>query len=179
MSLETIFSPDRKYRYTLYREWEPSKPLVAFIGLNPSTADEVQNDPTVTRCINFAKAWGAGRFCMLNLFGYRSTDPKGLYAVKDPVGADNAVWVDTVAREADIVVCAWGTHGRKRMPEHAMDVEAMLYRISLKRSRAPAVCSLGWNADGSPKHPLYLRADSWPVDLWTGERWAGFGKGVA
>lgn len=177
MSLKTIFSPYRKYRYTLYREWEPSKPLVAFIGLNPSTADEVQNDPTVTRCINFAKAWGAGRFCMLNLFGFRSTDPKGLYAVEDPVGRGNAAAVYSVAaHHASLVVCAWGTHGRKRMPDHAMQFEAMLCRIH--EGPGIPVCCLGKNADGSPKHPLYLRADSWPVDLWTGERWAGFGKAV-
>lgn len=177
MSLETIFSRDRKYRYTLYREWEPLKPLVAFIGLNPSTADEVQNDPTVTRCINFAKAWGAGRFCMLNLFGFRSTDPRGLYAVEDPIGDENLKWVDIVAADhASLVVCAWGTHGRKRLPEYCRELEAMLHNTQLQRG--VPICCLGKNADGSPRHPLYLRADSWPVDLWTGEPWAGFGLGV-
>lgn len=177
MSLGTIFSTDRKYRYTLYREWKPWKPLVAFVGLNPSTANETQNDPTVTRCINFAKAWGAGRFCMLNLFGYRSTDPRGLYAVEDPVGFGNTTWIDTVTcAHAGLVVCAWGTHGRKRMECHERTVVDMLSRIMV--DDGVPVCCLGKNADGSPKHPLYLRADSWPVDLWTGERWAGFGKAV-
>ncbi len=171
----TIFSPDRTYRYTLYREWEPSKPLVAFIGLNPSTADETNNDPTVTRCINFAKAWGAGRFVMLNLFAYRSTDPKALYAVDDPVGEANVGWIEQVVGvHAGLVVCAWGTHAENREPAHVADCYAMLRRH--KHVNGVPICCLGKNQNGSPKHPLYLRGDSWPVDLWTGERWPGFNK---
>lgn len=75
MIKDTIFSPCREYRYTLYREWMPGDKVVQFIGLNPSTADEVKNDPTVTRCINYAKAWGYTGMYMTNIFAFRETDP--------------------------------------------------------------------------------------------------------
>ena len=78
--LSATFSPCRRWRYTLLRRWEPANLIVvAFIGLNPSTADETLDDPTIRRCIGFAKAWGAGGMYMLNLFGWRSTDPAGCW----------------------------------------------------------------------------------------------------
>lgn len=89
MIKDTIFSPCREYRYTLYREWAPGDKVVMFIGLNPSTADEVNNDPTVRRCINYAKQWGYTGMYMTNIFAYRATDPNVMKAHPEPVGAEN------------------------------------------------------------------------------------------
>ena len=111
MIKDTIFSPFREYRYTLYREWAPGDKVVQFIGLNPSTADEVKNDPTVTRCINYAKAWGYTGMYMTNIFAFRATDPAVMKAHPEPVGEENDHYLSMIARESEIVVAAWGTHG--------------------------------------------------------------------
>ena len=81
-----ILSEDRKYRYVLLRTWDEAKPAVLFIGLNPSTADEEDDDPTILKCINYAKTWGYGKILMVNLFALRSTDPSILIHAADPVG---------------------------------------------------------------------------------------------
>src|SRR5688572_21429898 len=120
----TIFSPCRKYRYTLWREWDMHNPSYCqFIGLNPSTADEVQDDPTVRRCIDFAKRWGFGALCMTNAFAWRDTDPEEMKKVPFPIaetgdspafpyyGNKNDYWIGSVAREASLIVAAWGKDG--------------------------------------------------------------------
>jgi hypothetical protein len=144
------------HRYTLWRNL--GLPLdcsdlgyIQFIGLNPSTADDEKNDPTVTRCINYAKEWGYFAFCMTNIFAFRSTDPNGLYSCYEPVGEENDYWLEQVAVGAKRVVLAWGVHGAYR--NRGMKVFKMLNSLDIK------VWCLGTNADGSPKHPLYLRAD--------------------
>lgn len=149
-----IFSPCRTYRYSLARVWDDSAPVCGFVLLNPSTADEVSNDPTIARCIGFARRWGFGSLLACNIFALRSTDPKGLRQVDDPVGPGNDRAIRRLARSADLVVAAWGGHGR------------YLGRGERVRAMLPddAVC-LGVNADGSPKHPLYLRGDSARVAL--------------
>ena len=89
---KTRFSPCRRYRYTLWRDWNPLLPdnvYAMFIGLNPSTADETNDDPTIRRCINFAKSWGCDSFCMTNIFAFRATDPKVMIAEPEPVGIDH------------------------------------------------------------------------------------------
>ena len=106
-----LFSPCRKYRYTLWRIWAPDKPYACFLGLNPSTADETADDPTVRRCIDYSKRWGMGSLLMLNIFAYRSTDPEKMKAVADPVGPDNDRWIKEIAGNAGIVIAAWGNHG--------------------------------------------------------------------
>lgn len=151
-SSSATFSDDMKYRYVLERAWKPANGRCAFIGLNPSTADEVKNDPTVSRCINYARAWGYGAFVMLNAFALRSTDPKALYSEADPVGAENDRWILEEAGKASIVVAAWGTHARlNRRHEKLMDM-------------LPVLHCLGTTKDGYPKHPLYLRKDEKPVE---------------
>jgi hypothetical protein len=147
MNRQTIFSPCRQWRYTLWRVWDESKPYCMFVALNPSTADEVLNDPTVTRCINFAKSWGFGALCMTNIFAYRATDPRVMKAQADPIGVDNDKWLKEISHGAGLVVAAWGTHG-----------------AFLDRGRQ--VCELINNLEclditkgGFPKHPLYVRAD--------------------
>lgn len=146
-----IFSPDRRYRYTLWREWIGGEGYAQFICLNPSTADEVQDDPTVRRCINYAKRWGFGAFCMTNLFAYRATDPDVMKAQADPVGPENDESIARVAREAKLIVAAWGAHGAWR--NRAAEVAAAI----------PGLHYLRMTAGGHPGHPLYLPAKLDPV----------------
>lgn len=154
---EAVFSSDRRYRYTLWQWWNRELPYVMFVGLNPSTADEVKNDPTVRRCINFAELWGYGGFCMTNIFAYRATDPKVMEAQEEPIGPDNDRWLKQVSNGSGLVVAAWGTHG-----SHLGRAEEVLALIG-------PLCCLGTNKDGSPKHPLYLRRDTEPV-LYEGSK---------
>ena len=121
------------------------------IGLNPSTADEVEDDPTLIRCINFAKSWGYGGVCMTNLFAYRATDPNDMKAAADPVGASNNRWLTRLAKEAGIVVAAWGNDGD------------YLNRASQIKNKIPNLYCLKMNKSGEPAHPLYLRAELKPV----------------
>lgn len=149
MERTTIFSANRVYRYTLWREWDICNPTyVQFIGLNPSTADEKIEDPTVRRCIDFSKRWGYGALCMTNLFAFRSTDPRIMMGHPHPVGPENDRWLVAMSREAGIVVAAWGTHGE------------FLGRAGEVRSIIDNLQCLGTNKDGSPKHPLYLAANT-------------------
>jgi hypothetical protein len=146
---DALFSPCRAWRYTLLRRWNPSLPSIAFIGANPSTADETVNDHTIRRCIQFAKDWGYGEFLMLNLFGYRSTKPVGLFDIEDPVGPCNDLHIDLIVSQVQTVCIAWGSHDCVKSILRPR-AEAVLTRLSRP------MC-LGVNADGAPKHPLYLK----------------------
>ena len=97
--------------YALCRNWDESKPYAMIIGLNPSTADENENDPTITRCINFAKSWGYGGVCVTNLFALRATVPSDMKTSNDPIGTENDAWLYKLAREAAIIVAARGNDG--------------------------------------------------------------------
>lgn len=142
-----IFSNCRTFRYTLWREWDFSNQNYAmFIGLNPSTADEVNNDPTVRRCIDYAKRWGYGAMCMMNAFAFRATDPAVMKAHPDPVGEKNDYWLKEMALEAGIIIAAWGLHGKH------LDRQASI----LKLLPHPIHC-LTTTKDGTPGHPLYLK----------------------
>lgn len=147
MQKSAVFSPCRKWRYSLFRIWDDSIRPVAFIGLNPSTADEENDDPTVRRCINYARAWGAGGLVMLNAFAYRATDPRDMKAARDPVGPDNDKALAFNAKAASLVVAAWGVHG------------AFMDRGEAVRRLVPGLHCLGVTKEGFPKHPLYLRKD--------------------
>lgn len=150
---EAEFSPCRRYRYTLTRWWGSSAPCV-FLMLNPSTATEVVNDPTITRCMGFAKRWGFGALVILNLFAWRSTDPRQLYRVEDPIGPENDLHIARVAREAGAIVCAWGTHGR------LLDRDRRVAELLASIENKPAIECLGLTKGGDPKHPLYLLNDT-------------------
>jgi hypothetical protein len=93
-----VFSTCRRYRYVLRRIWDRSTPPAMFVGLNPSTADEVKDDPTVRRCIGYAKRWGFGGLIMTNIFAFRSTDPNALVELDDPVGPRNDAWLRRLQR---------------------------------------------------------------------------------
>lgn len=146
-----VFSPCRKYRYELWRHWQQPEPsYVMFIGLNPSTADETTDDPTIRRCIQFAKDWGYASLCMTNLFAYRATQPKDMKAVDDPVGPENDSTLKRLAEGAGIIVAAWGTHGTHRNRDY--DVKKSMAHLSYLRL----------TKDGHPSHPLYLPASLVP-----------------
>ena len=153
-----VFSECRRYRYVLRRIWDREKPPAMFVGLNPSTADEVRNDPTVTRCIGYAQRWGAGGLIMTNIFAFRSTDPNGLLAIEDPVGPLNNRWLKRLQKEAMIVIAAWGVWGS--LKGRGADVLELL---------TDPHC-LGLTKDGAPRHPLYLRADAKPVRMHPSSR---------
>jgi hypothetical protein len=148
------FSEDRTYRYTLWRQWGCTlNNYVQFIGLNPSTADETKNDPTVRRCINYAKAWGYGGMCMTNLFAFRATDPADMKVAVNPVGPLNDSLLLAVSGGTNLVMACWGTHGAFQGREQAV------LRLLAHR---PLHC-LKITANGHPSHPLYLKKDLAPV----------------
>ena len=107
---EAVYSDCEAYRYLLTRTWGAG-PRALFIMLNPSTATEVQNDPTVERCERRARALGHGAFRVTNIFAFRATDPKVMRAVADPVGPDNDSAILDSIGWSDVIVCAWGNHG--------------------------------------------------------------------
>ena len=147
------FSACRNYRYALWRRWDEKRPLVLFVGLNPSKADEKHDDPTSRRCIGFARSWGFGGLCLANLFAFCATVPKDLKAAEDPVGCDNDSWLRCLAGEADLVVAAWGNDGAFR--GRSCEVIGLL---------GDCHC-LGVNATGEPVHPLYQRRDRKPLPM--------------
>ncbi|MDW9823680.1 DUF1643 domain-containing protein [Sinorhizobium meliloti] len=140
------------YRYRLERQWDGEKPNVAFLMLNPSTADASQDDPTIRRCIGFARYWGFGGLIVGNLFALRSTAPKALYDHPDPIGPDNDQHILAIAKSARKIVCAWGTHGA--LHDRGRQVAERLEFLDL--------VALKVTADGQPGHPLYLAADIQP-----------------
>ena len=169
-----------KYRYRLWREWrgtpnarwdwwtnDDGSPVVdgagaqlgepevcVFVMLNPSTADGNQDDPTIRRCVAFAKSWGYERVEVVNLFAYRATDPRTLLGLghnDDPVGVDNQSYIEQVIHDTHTtrVVCAWGAHGG-----HLGQNETMLGWIGTSKTGA-----LGVTKEGHPRHPLYVKGD--------------------
>lgn len=159
MKKSAVISPCGNYRYWLEREWNPDLPKVAFLMLNPSTADGREDDPTIRRCIGFAKSWGYGGFVVVNLFAVRSADPSILKDHDDPVGKSNDSWVRHAIEVSDEVVCAWGSH--KFAFDRACEVLAMM-----KGARTVA---LKVTKGGSPGHPLYIKADASRVPYWPGK----------
>ena len=153
-----VYSGCERYRYLLMREWAPAQGRALFIMLNPSTATEVQNDPTVERCERRARTLGFGAFRVCNIFAFRATDPRVMRAAPDPVGPDNDAAILDSLPWADRVICAWGTHGAHL--DRGAQVEAML------RASGHALFHLGLSKAGHPKHPLYIGYAVQPV-AWT------------
>jgi hypothetical protein len=142
------FSKCELYRYVLWRNWEAG-PRMAFVGLNPSTADHEKNDPTVLRCIQRAKSLHCGGMFMLNIFAWRDTDPRKMKKSPEPIGKLNDQWImDVCQRLADVVVCCWGTHGAHLGRGKA--VKTMLKSAGLQ------LRCLGVTKGGHPGHPLYV-----------------------
>jgi hypothetical protein len=149
-----VFSRCRRWRYLLWRRWDAARPAANFLMLNPSTADELRLDPSCTRARRFAERWGYGALIVTNLFGWRATDPAEMKSAREPVGRANDAAILRAAREAAIVVCAWGNHGAHRA--RAAQVLGFLReaRIELHALRVTGA--------GEPAHPLYLPASLAP-----------------
>lgn len=149
------FSQCRSYRYALWRIWDESKPLVMFVGLNPSTANESSDDPTIKRVVAIAQNLGFGGVYMMNCFPFVSTDPAKLYDCSGWV--TNEEWLKTVAAKCKEVVFAWGN----------FDVDQKLGVDYLLTRMFPDAKALHINKNGSPKHPLYCRKDTTIVKFRT------------
>jgi hypothetical protein len=148
------FSSCRRWRYLLWRRWDAARPVANFLMLNPSTADEFQLDPSCTRARLYAERWGYGALIVTNLFAWRATDPRDMKRAKEPVGRANDRAIVRAAREAGIVVCAWGNHGVHR--ERSASVLDMLREAGIR------LHALRLTGAGEPAHPLYLRATLTP-----------------
>lgn len=134
----------KKYRYALWRHWGAGKSYAMFIGLNPSTADDKIDDPTIRRCMAYAKAWGYDGLCMTNLFAYRATLPDKMKRSRDPVGPETDRWLKKLAKKAGVVVAAWGVHGQ--FMQRDQEVKAMIQPLH----------HLRLTKRGYPGHPLRL-----------------------
>lgn len=150
MHRSAVFSPCGKYRYVLRRVWDRRGSTVLFVALNPSIADEFKDDPTIRRCIGFARSWGFGKLIVANLFALRSTDPAALRNAVDPIGPRNDWWLKSLSSRADLTIAAWGVHGR--LGSRATEVLPMLRSVH----------HLGQTHDGHPRHPLYVPAAMLP-----------------
>ena len=151
MQKSAVLSKDRIYRYSLSRVWDESKPYVLFIGLNPSTADEREDDSTIKRCIDYANRWGYGGLQMANLFAYRATLPSDLKQTKKPVGVDNDRFIRELSRNAEMTIVAWSDDGTylDRNIEVLKIIESPMC-LKINKSRQPA-------------HPLYQKKDLKPI----------------
>ena len=148
------FSDDREYRYSLWRKWDKDLDCMMVIGLNPSTADETEDDPTIRRCTRFAKDWGFGGLYMLNLFAIRATDPKIMLKHQYPIGEKNDEFLVEMANECQLVLAAWGNHGAHRSRD---------WNVRRLIEKHKQMKCLGKTKTGQPKHPLYIKADTQPM----------------
>jgi hypothetical protein len=137
----------QKYRYALSRTWDVKKKTVLFIALNPSTANERNDDPTIRKCINYANKWGYGSLLVANLFAYRTTKPTKLRYVKNPVGNDNDQHIMDLSKNAGLIVAAWGNEGS------LFNRDKEIIRL------IPNLMCLKINKSGQPAHPLYQKKD--------------------
>lgn len=153
-----MISEDEKYRYALWRTWDKDKPVVMFIMLNPSTADGNKDDPTIRKCMAYAKAWGYGALIVGNLYAFKTKDPKVLENILFPIGPHCDSWLYTLSKMADLRIAAWGNKilSDKRVEQvkgilssHMKGIVSRLYYLELSKS-------------GNPKHPLYLRKNLKP-----------------
>ncbi|MEL7332166.1 MAG: DUF1643 domain-containing protein [Cyanobacteria bacterium J06560_2] len=149
-SIERTAILDRtgNYRYRLGRRWQTTGPEVAFVMLNPSSADATQDDPTLRACIQFAQKWNYASLSVVNLFGYRTPHPSELKKVKDPIGAENDAYVLAAVTAAKKVVLAWGNEGGLLGRDRAILTQLLPHKQKLHY--------LLLNRSGQPRHPLYV-----------------------
>lgn len=153
---------DGRYRYLLWRRWAEADSLL-FIMLNPSTADAAQDDPTIRRCIGFARRWGFGGVEVVNLFAWRATLPRELAKARDPVGPHNDRAISLAVARSRAVIAAWGVHGA--LGDRDAQVAQLLAATRLR--------CLGLTRDGAPRHPLYVAGNVRAADFAVRRRGAG------
>lgn len=156
MKVNAKFSTCGQYRYTWWRTWDEAKPYAMIIGLNPTVADDVTANPTLVRCIRFAKAWGYGGVCVVNLFAYLAATPSDLMKAPEPIGKENDEWLMKLAQSAGVVVAAWGNSG------------GFMNRSDKVKKKIKNLHCLKVNQSGEPAHPLYLKADLMPMPYVSG-----------
>lgn len=152
-----VLDGTRAYRYSLKRVWDPDKEKVVFICLNPSTADESMDDPTLRRCIDFCKRWSEGKYGWLeivNLFAYRTKDISNLKKAIDPVGSDNDEYILNAVKDADLVIVAWGENGAYKKRAEKV--------LTLLSTNNISIFCLDILKGGQPKHPLFVRSSNEP-----------------
>lgn len=150
VAADAIFDPTGTYRYLLKRSWSCA-PQIGFVMLNPNRADATIDDPTIRRCVGFAKSWGYGGLEVVNLFAYRAKTPTLLKQAADPVGPDNDHYLLTLTERVETIVLAWGNWGALRGRDRAV--------IELLNSHQALYC-LGTTQTGQPRHPLYLKRET-------------------
>ena len=150
-------SKDQLYRYTLHRVWNMRIGSMVFVMMNPSTADYTKNDPTIRRCVNFARDHGLGGISVVNLFAWRATDPRKLNdaAIHDPIGPDNNYHIAQVLRvfrhfPDSRLVCAWGAHKHPQKDAQVENIDRLATSLNI-----PQYC-LGMTLEGAPRHPLFV-----------------------
>lgn len=153
ISQNARFSRCGRYRYSLDRRWAEGNGRALFIGLNPSTADHRQDDPTIRRCVGFAKSWGYEAMEIVNLFAFRATYPEDLKNADEPIGAANARWIAKAIKASDIAIACWGNDG------------GFMDQASRLRKRYPNLNCLKMNLSDHPAHPLYLKANLKPFPM--------------
>lgn len=152
MLSDATISACGKYRYSLWRTWDPNLRVVNFIGLNPSTADVKSNDPTIHKCIRYAKFWGLGGIIMTNLYAYRSPYPSEMFASEaDIIGPENAVHLLNANKRAEFSVAVWGDHGITNS------------RGDQVKSSLSNLYFLKVSASGQPRHVRFLKGDLSPI----------------
>ena len=165
MERSAIIDETGQYRYQLVREWEPADPRVLWIMLNPSTADGTEDDPTIRRCVGFAKAWGFGSIEVVNLFAFRATEPDDLMALLryggDAIGPENDDHILEAAEACGIIIGAWGAHKSAGAWDLADGRAASVCRLLSRRD----INCLRITASGHPSHPLYLPGNLTPIPL--------------
>lgn len=143
MTAKILEQNKKTYRYELTRIFDESKPIIILIGLNPSTANDKENDPTILKCISYAKNWNCGGFIMVNLFAFQATKPKDLLKEENPIGADNDKYIKAAILKREKIVCCWGKlgtyKGRGAEVLKLIDKPYCLYKLK----------------NGQPAHPLY------------------------
>lgn len=150
-----VFSEDRRYRYVLWRTWNTAQSRCMFICLNPSTADERENDKTTKRVINFSTSFGYGGVVLVNLFAVCTKSPKIMLNHPKPIGEDNDKWIQKYANELPAIFCGWGTKGGHQCRDQ--DVLRVL--------PAEKLWCLAITKDGYPGHPLYIKGSNSPRRL--------------
>ena len=154
---EAVLSDCGRYRYSLVRRWASAGQPAQFVMLNPSTADDTLDDPTIRRCVGFARALDAAGLVVVNLYAYRATKPADLWQAEDPIGPDADTYLRLVARRAATqgapLIAAWGANAKADRVDH---VRALVAEIGAE------LTALGVTKAGAPRHPLYLPATARP-----------------